>query len=81
MALSLKKQVAAANARLRKRCDDVYACAPTDHTPFSRCIELAAGVVAEEYEMARVRLRDLEYEALMANKAYRSTLGTLTWYR
>lgn len=78
---SLKKQVARANARLRKRTDAVYACAPNDSTPFSKCIEVAAGVVAEEYEGARITLRDLEYEALMANKAYRDALGTLRWYR
>lgn len=82
MALSLKKQIEAARKRRDKAVDAVYAAAyPRRDIRFSECMTMASEDVRAVYLAANAKVSDLEFDAIVAGKAWRSTSGSLHFYR
>lgn len=80
MALSLKRQVEAARAKLDKATDAIYAAAhPSRDVVFSACKAMAAPDVVAAYEAASDQVFSLEYAACSSGKAWRSPGGSLFW--
>lgn len=80
MARSIKARLGSLTAQKAKIVDRIYGCgAPADR--FFTCLEKAPEDLRRRYEELRSACIELEGEAVAAGKAYRNSLGSLTFYR
>lgn len=76
-----KRRIEAARNRRERASQAVYAVEPTGNVPFSQCYAMAPQDVRDRYDTAVSELIALEQEAITAGKAWRSSIGLLTFYR
>ena len=81
MAKSLRRRLNDALVDLDARRNEIYAAAPTNNVPWNQCWLRATGTVQDNFLRAQSRADELESQAIAAGKAWRNSLGLLSWYR
>lgn len=80
MATSIKARLQSLIAKKDKVVDAVYACGNHDDR-FTDCLAKAPEDLRKTYDDLRSKCIELEADAVAQGKAWRNSLGSLTFYR
>lgn len=81
MAESVKRRLERARKAQEKSRDKVYAFAAHSNMIFSECLKRAPADVREAHAATDSKVVELEAEAIRTGKAWRGSIGQLTFYK